>query len=82
MKKPPSLSVKPNIPWEEQTIEQLKLERAWWEQMVKDASGAASASAAWGFMRACDNWITRKQNDAEAAAMKLAQNRNRRTAGL
>ena len=61
MELPPSLAVKPNIPWEAQTIEQLLAERAYWAEQVKDAAGFASAKAADDFIRACDAWIARRR---------------------
>lgn len=63
---PESLAVTPNIPWEHQTLEQLKAERDYWEQRVKDAAGFASAKAADDFRKGCDGWI--RQREAEMSA--------------
>lgn len=62
---PPSLAVTPNIPWERQTVEQLRAERDHWQRMVKEASGFASANAAYGFQRACEAWLRRPEAHAE-----------------
>lgn len=63
MKKPASLSVSPNIPWEDQTIEQLREERDYWQMRVETAAGFASAKAADDFRRACEAWIDRRINE-------------------
>lgn len=57
---PESLTVVPNIPWEQQTIDQLKSEMDHWTQKVKDASGFASAYAADGFRKSCEAWLVRR----------------------
>ena len=51
---PPSLQVKPNIPWEAQTLEQLEAERAYWDERMRTAPGFASAKAADDFRRGCE----------------------------
>lgn len=58
---PPSLAVKPNIPWEEQTLEQLIAERDYWADRVANAPGFASAKAADNFRKACEHWINTKR---------------------
>lgn len=58
---PPSLAVEPNIPWEEQSLEELRAERAYWEACVREAAGFASAKAADDFRRACDVWIRKRE---------------------
>lgn len=60
MEKPESLSVNPNIPWEEQTLEQLQAEHAYWVEQVATAPGFASAKAADDFRKGCAAWIRRK----------------------
>lgn len=57
---PPSLRVTPNIPHEEQTLDELKAERAYWDEKVKSAPGPASAVAADEFRTICDSFIRRK----------------------
>lgn len=54
---PPSLAVKPNIPLEKQTLEQLRAERAYWNQQVINAAGFPSAKAAHEFRSGCERWI-------------------------
>jgi hypothetical protein len=63
MSLPPSLAVSPNIPWYDQTLDQLREERAYWDQRVRDASGPASAAAAAGFRDGCDRWIERREGE-------------------
>lgn len=58
---PPSLAVSPNIPWHEQTDEQLRAERDYWVQQVESAPGFASANAAEGFRRACEAELRRRE---------------------
>lgn len=60
---PESLSVKPNIPWERQTLKQLYEERDYWLKAVVDAAGFASAKAADDFRRSCDFWIKRREDE-------------------
>jgi hypothetical protein len=60
---PESLRVSPNIPWENQTLEQLRAERDYWESCIRKASGFASAKAADDFRRGCEGWITRRQSE-------------------
>ena len=60
---PPSLQVKPNIPWEAQTIDQLKAERDYWNRMLSTAPGFASAKAADDFRRACESWIAKRERE-------------------
>lgn len=62
---PPSLQVTPNIPWADQTIEQLRLERDYWERKVEETTGFASASVADQFRMACEKWIARREKEAE-----------------
>jgi hypothetical protein len=69
---PPSLAVKPNIPWEKQTVEQLEAERDYWAQQVAAAPGWASANAADGFRRACDSWLTRRRRNPVSSAEPAA----------
>lgn len=63
---PPSLAVTPNIAWEDQTIEQLEAERAYWVEKVRTAPGFASAKAAYDFQRGCEAWITRRKREQGA----------------
>lgn len=58
---PESLASKPNIAWEHQTLEQLKAERDYWIDRVKNASGFSSAKAADDFRRGCEAWIERRE---------------------
>ena len=46
---PESLATIPNIPWQSQTIEQLKAERDYWNSKIKSADG-------WGASVGVDNW--------------------------
>lgn len=62
---PPSLAVVPNIAWEHQTLDQLRAERAYWDERVSTAAGFASAKAADDFRRACDAWIARREREAK-----------------
>lgn len=60
MSLPPSLAAKPNIPFEEQTLEQLKLEHAYWAEQIANANGwGAGVGAAQEFMETCAAWIKR-----------------------
>lgn len=62
---PPSLAVTPNIPHAEQTLEQLRAERSYWDAKVKSAPGwGASVGAADAFLRSCDAWIARREKEA------------------
>ncbi|MCP1200095.1 hypothetical protein [Notoacmeibacter sp. MSK16QG-6] len=63
---PPSLAVVPNIPLDEQTLDQLRDEEAYWDARVKDAPGFASAKAADDFRRACRDWIAIREREREA----------------
>lgn len=60
---PESLAVTPNIPWHEQTVEQLVAERDYWEACVRSAAGFASAKAADDFRKACESWIERRKRE-------------------
>lgn len=60
---PPSLAVKPNIPLDKQTLEQLYLEKAYWEEQVNTATGAASAHATNSFRKGCEVWINKRENE-------------------
>lgn len=66
MELPPSLAVKPNIPLEAQTLEQLRAERAYWEHQVGTAPGFASAKAADDFRRGCEAWIARREAEQQS----------------
>ena len=61
---PESLQVNPNIPWEDQTLDQLRAERAYWIKQVETAPGFASAKVADDFRRGCEAWIARKAQEA------------------
>lgn len=61
---PPSLAVTPNIPWSEQTREQLVAERDYWKAKVESAPGFASANEADKFRKACEWWIERRERAA------------------
>lgn len=63
---PPSLAARPNIPWEEQTLDQLRAEREYWALQVLNAAGFASAKAADDFRQACDSWIRRREREASS----------------
>lgn len=66
---PPSLAVVPNIPYQEQTLEQLRLEYEYWDRKVSEATGwGASLKAADDFRRACDVWIKRREAEQELAS--------------
>lgn len=58
---PPSLAAKPNIPWHQQTVEQLQAERDFWQRKMdsKDCWGAALGAAA-GFRRGCMNELKKR----------------------
>lgn len=61
MELPPSLAVKPNIAFEDQTLGQLRAERLYWIEQVKSATGFASAKAADDFLKGCEAWIRRRE---------------------
>lgn len=61
---PPSLAVSPNIPWERQTLDQLRAERDYWVAQVRAATGFASAKNADDNRRACEAWIARRERAA------------------
>lgn len=55
---PPSLAVKPNIPYSEQTIEQLIAEHDYWATELDAATGWGSwLSFASECTAACDYWL-------------------------
>lgn len=58
---PPSLRVTPNIPMSEQTLDQLRAERDYWDAQVQSAPGFTSAKAADDFLRGCEAWIERRE---------------------
>jgi hypothetical protein len=62
---PESLTNKPNIPWEKQTIEQLTAERNYWAARVLTAPGFASAHVAEEFRQGCQSWIDRRLRDGK-----------------
>ena len=62
---PESLRVKPNIPFEKQTLMQLRAERDYWEERVRTAPGFASAKAADDFRKGCEAWIRRREQEQE-----------------
>lgn len=64
---PPSLAVSPNIPWEEQSLAQLRAERDYWLEKVKTAPGFPSANAADKFRQACEKWIARREQEEEVS---------------
>ncbi len=62
---PPSLATKPNIPYESQTLSQLRAERNYWDKKIKSAtSWGASLGVANSFLRICDCWIARREAEA------------------
>ena len=61
---PESIARTPNIPWEHQTVEQLRSEMAYWQKMIETAPGFASAHAAESFYRGCAAWIKRRETEA------------------
>lgn len=59
---PPSLAAKPNIPLDQQTVEQLKVEREYWDNEIRSATGwGAAVGVAHEFRSACDKWIARRE---------------------
>ncbi len=61
MNLPESLAVVPNIPWREQTDEQIAAERDYWKDKLAEAKGWGGAvGAAQEFMRACEAEIERR----------------------
>jgi uncharacterized protein YhaN len=62
---PPSLTARPNIPFEMQTLEQLRAERDYWARCVADAGGFASANAADKFRKRCEAWIQRREQESK-----------------
>jgi hypothetical protein len=63
---PESLATIPNIPWQSQTIEQLKAERDYWNSKIKSADGwGASVGAAIKFRDACTREIQRRELDED-----------------
>ena len=63
---PPSLEVEPNIPFEMQTLEQLRAERDYWIRCVAAATGFASANAADKFRQRCEAWISRREREEKS----------------
>lgn len=62
---PPSLAAKPEIPLNEQTLEQLRLERDYWQAKVDAATGwGAGYSAACGFLSDCNRAIARRETQS------------------
>ncbi len=61
---PPSLAAKPNIPWEEKTLEQLRAEHDYW---CAEISGAAAWGSLFGcaieFRDGCAVWIARRERE-------------------
>lgn len=78
---PPSLAVKPNIPYDQQTIEQLYLERAYWQWKLHSAlSWGASVGAASAYADMCTKWINLREKeegdrkkDLEATLNRLSE---------
>jgi len=76
---PPSLAAKPNIPWEEQTLEQLQAEYAYWDdKLMANTEWGAAIGFAGNARAACERWIERrmreaKAQDAEAEALAQTQ---------
>lgn len=66
MEKPATLVAEPNIPFEAQTVEQLRAERDWWIKMVEIAPGFASAKAADDFRKGCEAWIKRREAEQQS----------------
>jgi hypothetical protein len=64
---PESLRVKPNIPWESQSLGQLHAERDYWIEQAENASGFASAKAADDFRKSCEAWIRRRKAEASTS---------------
>lgn len=61
---PESLARVPNIPVEEQTIEQLKAERDYWQSIIDGAPiWGGSLTAAAEFMHDCNQELRRRKND-------------------
>ncbi|GLI92361.1 hypothetical protein [Methylocystis echinoides] len=56
---PESLRVRPNIPWRDQTLAQLRQERDYWAEKLE------SGGAALEFMRECERWIRRREKEAQ-----------------
>jgi len=68
-KLPPSLAVVPNIPWRDQTDEQLIAERDYWLRKFDDRSlgaGSAPTLVAFEYKRECEEELRRR--DAAVAA--------------
>ncbi len=62
---PPSLAVKPNIAWRDQTLEQLYAERDYWVTKIGDATGWGGAvGSAVEFRNGCNAWISRRECEA------------------
>jgi len=65
---PPSLAAKPNIPWAEQTVEQLKAERDHWKQQIDAATGwGGGLGQSLNYHRACEQWIERREREVSTA---------------
>jgi hypothetical protein len=62
---PPSLAVKPNIPWGDQTLDQLYAERGYWRRKIDDAiTCGAAMSSAQEFRDKCNYWIVKREREA------------------
>ena len=60
---PESLAIKPNIPWNKQTLDQLIAERDYWNQKIEAGSPwGASTGCALEFRDACTNEIERRNS--------------------
>ena len=66
---PPSLAVVPNIPWHEQTINQLQAEWNYWDEQVRGApEWGVSFAFAMKERAACERWLEKRLREFDAAA--------------
>ena len=62
---PPSLAVKPNIAWRDQTLDQLYAERDYWVSKTEGTWGGA-VGAAIEFRDGCNAWIRKREREVIA----------------
>lgn len=58
---PETLRLLPNIPFEKQSLEQLREEHSYWSGRIWQTSNSESVKAAYNRMLECESWINRLQ---------------------